>query len=204
MWDKTWSRFRSLVFAIAAAGCTVLCAHGGELKESIYAVGELAPRDSVAKLKVGDAAPAFTLQSVAHGGVSLQQYLGERNVVVSFVPAAWTPVCSTQWPMYNGAKDVFEKNDAVLLGITVDNVPTLYAWTKQLSKDSGPLWFPVLSDFFPHGKVAEEYGVLRSDGVSERALFLVDKKGVIRYVEVMDINRLPHFSRLANALDELD
>ena len=92
-------------------------------------------------------------------------------MVISFVPAAWTPVCSDQWPGYNIAKDVFDSHDAVLLGITVDNIPTLFAWTRQM----GDLWFPVLSDFWPHGRVADSYGVLRGDGVSERALFVIDK-----------------------------
>ena len=71
---------------------------------------------------------------------------------------------------------LFDENDAVLLGITVDNIPTLYAWTHQM----GELWFPVLSDFWPHGAVAEKYGVLRSSGVSERALIFIDKKGIIQ------------------------
>ena len=95
----------------------------------------------------------------------MNQFREKKNVVISFVPAAWTPVCSDQWPGYNIAKDLFEENDAVLLGITVDNIPTLFAWTQEM----GGLWFPVLSDFWPHGAVAKKYGVLRSDGTSERA-----------------------------------
>jgi len=78
-----------------------------------------------------------------------------------------------QWPGYNIVKDLFDANDAVLLGITVDNIPTLFAWTNQMGK----LWFPVLSDFWPHGAVADTYGVLRSDGTSERAIFVIDKGG---------------------------
>ena len=91
------------------------------------------------------------LFSITGQKVTVSQYRGKKNVVISFVPAAWTPVCSDQWPGYNIVKDLFDKNDAVLLGITVDNIPTLYAWTNQMGK----LWFPVLSDFYPHGKVAE-------------------------------------------------
>jgi len=116
-------------------------------KGNIYQLGTLKPIDSVLKVKVGQPAPDFTLPSVSGEKVSLSQYRGKKNVVLSFVPAAWTPVCSDQWPGYNIAKDIFTQNDAILLGITVDNIPTLFAWTNQM----GQLWFPVLSDFWPHG-----------------------------------------------------
>jgi peroxiredoxin len=131
--------------------------------------------------------------------VSLGSFRGVKNVVISFVPAAWTPVCSQQWPGYNVAKELFDKHDAVLLGITVDNKPTLAAWTQQF----GRIWFPVLSDFWPHGAVAGLYGVLRGDGVSERALFVIDKSGVIRYIDVHDINALPKLDDLVRELEKL-
>jgi peroxiredoxin (alkyl hydroperoxide reductase subunit C) len=67
----------------------------------------------------------------------------------------------------------------------------------------GNLWFPVLSDFWPHGKVAASYGVLRSDGVSERALFVIDKKGIIRYIDVHDINKRPPLEDLVKELEKL-
>ena len=127
------------------------------------------------------------------------QLKGKKNVVLSFVPAAWTPVCSDQWPGYNIAKSIFYENDAVLLGITVDSIPTLFAWTNQMGK----LWFHVLSDFWPHGKVADMFGVLRSDGVSERALFVIDKEGILQYANVGDINKRPDLKDLANELEKL-
>ncbi|NWF93761.1 MAG: peroxiredoxin [Syntrophaceae bacterium] len=167
-------------------------------KENIYRVGALKPIDSVLKVKVGDRAPDFTLPAISGEKVSLSQYRGKKNVVLSFVPAAWTPVCSDQWPGYNIIKDIFDQNEAVLLGITVDNIPTLFAWTNQMGK----LWFPVLSDFWPHGAVAKKYGVLRSDGVSERALFIIDKKGIIRYIDVHDINQRPALEDLVTALEK--
>ncbi|MFH1480772.1 MAG: peroxiredoxin [Pseudomonadota bacterium] len=169
-------------------------------KENIYNPGQLKPTDSILKVKVGDKAPDFTLSAVSGGKVSLGQFLGKKNVVLSFVPAAWTPVCSDQWPGYNIVKDFFDKNDATLLGITVDNIPTLFAWTNQMGK----LWFPVLSDFWPHGAVADRYGVLRSDGTTERALFLIDKKGVIRYINVNDINKRPRLEILVKELEKLE
>ncbi len=168
-------------------------------KNNIYNPGELKPVDSVLKVKVGQKAPDFTLKAVSGKIISLKDYLGKKNVVISFVPAAWTPVCSDQWPGYNIVQDIFDSNDAVLLGITVDNIPTLYSWTNQMGK----LWFDVLSDFWPHGAVAEKFGVLRSDGVAERALFIIDKKGIIRYINVHNINRRPPLEDLVRQLEKL-
>ena len=172
-------------------------------KENIYDPGTLKPRDSVLKVKVGDRAPYFSLPAVSGGKVSLSQYLNKMNVVLSFVPAAWTPVCSDQWPGYNIVKYIFDQHDAVLLGITVDNIPTLFAWTNQMVTDGGNLWFPVLSDFWPHGAVADKYGVLRSDGISERATFVIDKKGVIQYIDVHDINKRPPLEGIVSELEKL-
>jgi peroxiredoxin (alkyl hydroperoxide reductase subunit C) len=168
-------------------------------KGNIYQPGKLKPTDSVLKVNVGDGAPLFTLPAVSGETISLSQYRERKNVVLSFVPAAWTPVCSDQWPGYNIIRAAFDQHDAILLGITVDNIPTLFAWTNQM----GQLWFPVLSDFWPHGAVAEKYGVLRSNGVSERALFVIDKKGIIRYIDVHDINKRPPLEDLVGALEKL-
>jgi len=168
-------------------------------KENIFPVGKLKPIDSQLKVKVGERAPDFTLPSISGEKISLRQYREKKNVVLSFVPAAWTPVCSDQWPGYNIAKEMFDQHEAILLGIAVDNLPTLFAWTNQMGK----LWFPVLSDFWPHGKVAKTYGVLRSDGTAERALFVIDKKGIIRYIDVHDINKRPPLEDLMGALEKL-
>jgi len=165
----------------------------------IYDVGQLKPVDSQVKIKVGDEAPGFSLRAVKGGEVSLKEFRGKKNVVISFVPAAFTPVCSAQWPGYNLVKDIFDQHDAVLLGITVDNVASLYAWTQEM----GGMWFDVLSDFYPHGQTAAKYGVLRSDGTAERALIVIDKSGIIRYVDVHDINERPPLEDLVSALDEL-
>lgn len=166
---------------------------------SIYDPGKLKAIDSSTILKVGDIAPDFSAPSLSGKLITLSQYLNKKNVVLSFVPAAWTPVCSQQWPGYNIAKDLFDKYDTQLIGISVDNIPTLYAWTKEM----GHLWFPVVSDFWPHGAVAKKYGILRSNGVSERALFVIDKKGVIRYIDVHDINSMPKLENLIRELEKL-
>ena len=199
---------KKLVLSLGIAGmAAVLVCFGNQtfgaseaFKENIFQVGVLNPVDSRLQVKVGDQAPDFTLPAVSGGKISLSQFRGQKNVVLSFVPAAWTPVCSDQWPGYNITKDLFEQHQTVLLGITVDNIPTLYAWTKQM----GQLWFPVLSDFWPHGKVAGQLGVLRTDGTSERALFVIDKKGLIRYIDVHDINKRPPLESLIRELEKLE
>jgi peroxiredoxin len=169
-------------------------------QQLIYNPGSLKPVDSRLKVAVGQLAPDFTLKSIQGKRVSLSQYRGQKKVVLSFVPAAFTPVCSDQWPGYNISKSIFEVNNAVLLGITVDNIPALYAWVQQM----GGLWFDVLSDFWPHGKVADTYGVLRSDGITERALVFIDTAGIIRAIEVADINVRPPLEVVVRALQEMD
>ena len=190
------------IFAGLVATLLVAPAFGtsAAFKGNIYNPGQLKPIDSKLKVKIGDMAPDFELPSVSGEKIALYQYRGKKNVVISFVPAAWTPVCSDQWPGYNIVKEMFDMNDAILLGITVDNIPTLYAWTRQMGK----LWFPVLSDFWPHGQVASRYGVLRSDGVSERALFFIDKKGIIRDIQVNDINKRPDLASCATSLEQMN
>jgi peroxiredoxin (alkyl hydroperoxide reductase subunit C) len=166
---------------------------------NIYNPGKLKPVDSKSKAKVGEPAPDFKLRTVNGRDISLKSFRGKKNVVLSFVPAAFTPVCSAQWPGYNLVLDVFEKHNAVLLGIATDNIPSLYAWTREM----GDIRFEVLSDFYPHGAVASAYGVLRRDGTAERALFVIDKQGIIRYIDVHDINERPPLEDLVAALDKL-
>lgn len=193
---------RCLVLAIAAALISVMVLCGPclganpAMEGMLYDPGHLKPVDSELTVKIGDPAPVFSLPSLKNGTVSIKDYLGRRNVILSFVPAAWTPVCSDQWPGYNIARDLFEQYDAIVLGITVDNLPTLFAWTRQM----GDLWFPVLSDFWPHGETARRYGVLRTDGTAERALFIIDKAGIIQFILVSDINRRPDLGAIVEAL----
>jgi glutaredoxin len=87
-----------------------------------------------------------------------------------------------------------------VLGLSVDGVPTLKAWADSL----GGITYPLLSDFYPHGRVAEMYGVLRSEGYTERAIFVIDKQGLIRYVDVHDIDEQPDNDELLRLLAEID
>ncbi|MGD9371268.1 MAG: peroxiredoxin [Desulfobacterales bacterium] len=189
----------TLVIILSIFGITLAFGASAAFKNNIYNPGQLKPIDSKLNVKIGEPAPDFTLPSVSGEKISLSQFRGKKNVVISFVPAAWTPVCSDQWPGYNIVKALFDENEAILLGITVDNIPTLYAWTKQMGK----LWFSVLSDFWPHGAVASQYGVLRSDWVSERALFFIDKNGIISDIQVSDINKRPDLEACATNLEKM-
>ena len=171
-----------------------------DLRTTVYRPAKMKPRDSVQTLKVGDKAPDFTLPAVAGGKVSLADYRGRKNVVLSFVPASFTPVCSKQWPGYNISLNLFKQNDAELIGIATDNIPALHAWITLM----GGLDFKVLSDFWPHGKTAKEYGILRGDGTSERAVMVIDKRGIIQYIEVFDINKRPALDDLVSVLKTLN
>lgn len=170
----------------------------GSLHDSIFDPGQLKARDSTLKVKVGDPAPDFSLPSLRGTMETLSSYQG-TNVVLSFIPAAWTPVCSDQWPGYNITENIFKNHEAVLLGISVDNIPTLHAWTGLM----GDLWFDVLSDFWPHGATADAYGILRSDGTAERALVFIDKKGIISGIHVSDINVRPPLELIVDELNKM-
>jgi len=90
--------------------------------------------------------------------------------------------------------------NAQVLGISVDSVPGLIAWAKSL----GGISYPLLSDFWPHGAVAQKYGVLRKEGYTERAIFIVDRQGTIRYVDIHDIGLQPSNEALLNELRKID
>ena len=186
--------FLAAAFWMLAAG-TVMAASVA-FEGNIFDPGPLKPRDSRLKVAVGQAAPDFTLPAIDGRSIRLKDYLGKKNVLLSFIPAAWTPVCSDQWPGYNLARPFFEKYNTVLLGISVDSQATLFAWTRQM----GDLWFPVLSDFWPHGAVADRYGVLRGDGTAERALVFINAEGIITHLHVSDINVRPPLELIVKQL----
>ena len=86
-----------------------------------------------------------------------------------------------------------------MLGVLTDNMPTLMAWTQGIN-----LSFPILSDFWPHGEVALIYDVLRSEGIAERAIFVVDRKGIIKYIDIHDINEDPGINAILRTLEAIE
>jgi len=136
---------------------------------------------------VGETAPDFTLKDQDGKEVRLSDFRGRKNVVLAFFPLAFTPVCSCQIPQYREDIKKFADLDTQVLALSVDSVPAHKAWTDQL----GGIDYPVLADFYPHGDVAKKYGVLREQGFSERALFVIDRKGIVRYAQVHDLKTQP-------------
>lgn len=151
-------------------------------------------------LKVGDETPDFTLPTHNEGELNLAWYQGRKNVVLAFYPGDFTPVCATQVPEYQAVIDMFEKYNAQLLAISVDSVACHAAWAKSL----GGFSFPLMSDYYPHGEVAEKYGVLNKNGYAERTVFLIDMKGKIRWVENLEPFDLPDNDELFNQLAKLN
>jgi glutaredoxin len=103
-------------------------------------------------------------------------------------------------PSYEIDLPKFEGYNTQVLGISIDHVPCLKAWAESLDGIS----YPLLSDFWPHGEVAQKYGVLREDGVAERALFVVDKQGIVRYVDIHDFDEQPDNKEVFRVLRELE
>jgi peroxiredoxin len=131
-------------------------------------------------LKVGDEAPDFTLDSATtNGSVTLSAFRGKQNVLLAFFPYAFSGTCSAQMPSYEAELDRFRSYDTEVIGISEDSKHALAAWAKQYS-----ITFPLLSDFYPQGKVVDLYGVRHAAGMPERALVVVDKSGKIAWIHV--------------------
>ena len=137
---------------------------------------------------IGDSAPDFKLASVSDGDITLSQFKGEKNVILSFhvldFTGGWTDQ-ATSFRKYNAQ---FEENDAQVLGISCDHVAAHRAWTTAM----GGLPYPELSDWHPKGKVTESYGLWNEErGAGTRAVMVVDKSGVIRFLEKYVPGTLP-------------
>jgi peroxiredoxin len=152
--------------------------------------------DRTETLKVGDVAPDFSLRDQDGNSVSLSDYRGKKNVVLVFHPLAFTSICSTQMPGYNKELQTFEGLETQVLGLSVDSSPAHRAWAEML----GGIDYPMLADFYPHGEVARKYGILRPEGISERATFVIDKEGKVRSIEVHDIGTLPDHQKMLETL----
>jgi peroxiredoxin len=148
-------------------------------------------------LKAGDEAPDFELRSHRGGTIKLSDYRGKRNVVVAFHPLAFTPVCARQMAGYQAELAAFDAAETAVLGVSIDAQPAKSAWAQTL----GAITFDLLSDFYPHGEVARKYGVFREgEGISERAIFLVDKRGRIAWMKTYAIPEQPPTSELLSAI----
>ena len=149
-------------------------------------------------LAPGTAAPDFTLPSTPDQRVSLSEFAGQP-VILAFYPADFSPVCGDQMALYNEIHSEFERFGAQLLGISVDG-----AWCHAAFAQNRKLHFPLLADFEPKGAVAKLYGVYREhDGTSDRALFVIDAEGVIRWSFVSPVGVNPGADGILAALEGL-
>jgi peroxiredoxin len=149
-------------------------------------------------LKPGTQAPDFSLRSTPEQAVSLGNFRGQP-VILTFYPADWSPVCGDQMTLYNEVLPEFQRYGAALLGISVDGT-----WCHLAFARDRKLQFPLLADFEPKGAVARRFGVYRhQDGVCERALFVIDEKGVIRWSYVSPIGVNPGADGILRALESV-
>lgn len=177
-------------------------AHGATI-DDIASLYESAPKMEAPAanepLPVGSEAPDFALPDATNEIVRLSDHRG-RPVVLVFYPLDWSPGCSQQLDLYQSELEEFERRGAQILAVSVDSIYSHGAWAAVRELD-----FPLLADFHPKGDVARTYGVFRdSDGFSERALYVIDADGIIRYAHVAPwLHHVPDIYELVAALDDL-
>ena len=149
-------------------------------------------------LASGTIAPDFSLESSPGQRLSLSEFRG-RPVVLVFYPADWSPVCGDQLGLYNELGEEFAKSHAVLLGLSVDSV-----WCHAAFAKDRHYHFSLLADFEPKGEVARRFGVYREkDGFAERALFVLDQDGIVRWNYVSPVGINPGADGILTALEAL-
>lgn len=149
-------------------------------------------------LPAGTPAPEFSLNVTPDQKLSLSDLRG-KPVILAFYPADWSPVCGDQMALYNEILPEFQKFEAELIGVSVDGV-----WCHEAFAQDRHLHFPLAADFEPKGAVAKSYGAYRSaDGISERALFVIDRNGVIAWSYLSPIAINPGADGILQALENL-
>ena len=148
------------------------------------------------RIAVGDIAPDFVLKDNRVQEVRLSDYRGKK-VLLSWHPLAWTGVCANQMKALEDNLSEFEKYNTVPLGMSIDSYPSKNAWAKEL----GIANVKLLADFWPHGKVAQDYGLfLEEKGFSERANVLIDEEGKVIWVKTYDVPVLPDIEEVLNVV----
>lgn len=177
--------------------------HKGAVSKDIASLYRNAPKMEGNAINVplpeGTKAPDFSLTDANGNKVNLSDFMGS-DVLLVFYPLDWSPGCSQQLDLYQNEWNEFEKRGVKVVGISVDSLYSHGAWAAVRK-----IHFPLLSDFNPKGEVAKKYQAYReSDGFSERALYLVDKDGIIRYGYVSPyIHHIPDIYELFKKLDQI-
>jgi len=150
-------------------------------------------------LEVGTKAPDFSLFTTPDQQIKLSQLKGKK-VILAFYPADWSPVCGDQMALYNETLKLFHKQNAELLGISVDS-----KWCHLAFSQDRKFHFPLLADFEPKGAVAKLYDVYDElEGECERALYLIDEDGIIRWNYLSPVGINPGADGILDALDEMN
>lgn len=149
-------------------------------------------------IAVGSAAPDFALPNQARETVRLSDFRGRKHVVLAFHPLAFTPICSAQAQSYEHERATLDGLDTTVLVISTDSGPSKRAWADALGVS-----VQMLSDFHPQGQVSREYGAMGDYGLSERAVAIVDKQGVVRWTRVYGMENQPPIADLLDALRAL-
>lgn len=148
-------------------------------------------------MAVGEDAPQFKLKDQNEKDVLLADLMGKK-VVLSFHPLAWTSVCTVQMQDLEKNREELARRGAVALGMSVDSVPCKAAWAKAI----GVSETQILADFWPHGGVAQAYGIFRGrNGFSERAVVIVDARRKVAWAKVYPISQAPDVKEILAALD---
>lgn len=149
-------------------------------------------------IQPGERAPEFTLSATPDQKLSLSDLRGSP-VILAFYPADWSPVCGDQMGLYNQVLPEFQRLGGQLVGISTDGV-----WCHAAFAEARKLHFPLLADFEPKGRVARLYGVYRAaDGISERALFVLDADGIVRWSHVSPLGINPGADGILDALEAI-
>jgi len=149
-------------------------------------------------LAAGTVAPAFSLHVTPDQKLSLSELRG-KPVILAFYPADWSPVCGDQMALYNEILPEFQKHGAELIGVSVDGV-----WCHEAFAKDRHLHFPLAADFEPKGQIAMSYGAYRvEEGVCERALYVIDRNGVIAWSYRSPIAINPGADGILEALENL-
>lgn len=149
--------------------------------------------------KIGDKAKNFSLEDQDEQLFTLSDFKGKK-VLLSFHPLAWTSVCSEQMKSLENNKSVFDSLNTIAVGVSIDTVPSKKAWAKSLNIKNTRL----LSDFWPHGKVADLYGIFRDkDGFSERANIIIDENQKIVFFKIYKLGQLPDIQEIIDALKKI-
>lgn len=150
-------------------------------------------------LRIGDKARNFALNDQNGKEFKLSDYRGKR-VLLSFHPAAWTSVCAEQMKSLEANKKMFDSLNTVAVGVSVDTVPSKKAWAESL----GIRHTRLLSDFWPHGKVAKLYGIfIKEDGISKRANIIVDENQKIAWIKIYRLGELPNIQEVIDVLRKM-